>query len=142
VRVNPQPAEPISGVPDDRHYTQEHVWVLRTSDDMVRLGVTDFAQSKLGALQVAAVSPVGTKLPGEFATLATDKVDFSVSAPLDGRILATNDALNDTPQLINSDPYTDGWMIDLQCDQDRLATQIASLLDSVGYRKRIQDRQL
>jgi glycine cleavage system H protein len=140
--MNPQPAEPIRGIPSDRSYTEDHVWVLRTGDDLVRLGVTDFAQSKLGALQVASIAPVGTKLPGEFATLLTDKVDFSLAAPLNGRILAVNDVLSDTPQSINTDPYTEGWLVDLQIDQDVIDTQMASLLDSEGYRKSIQDGEL
>jgi glycine cleavage system H protein len=140
--VNPQPAEPIRGVPDDRRYTQEHVWVLRAGDDLVRLGVTDFAQSKLGSLQAASISPVGTKLPGEFAEVFTDKVDFFLSVTVRGRIVGVNGALNDTPQLINSDPYTDGWIVDVQGEQDELEAAMAALLDSAAYRKRIENGQL
>ena len=120
-------------VPDDLRYTAEHEWVLLNAEGTVRIGVTDYAQKQLGDVvyiqlprlrdSVAAGQPVGE--------IESTKSVSDVFAPVEGEVVACNDALEDSPDLVNSDPYGAGWMIEIKLAQ---AAAVDSLMIAEEYR--------
>ena len=97
----------MSETPPDLHYTAEHEWVRRTGDDTVRVGITDFAQSALGDVVFVQLPDVGTELTaGEsFGEVESTKSVSDLYAPVSAKVVAVNDDLDASPELVNSDPY-------------------------------------
>ena len=127
----------MSDIPPDLHYTAEHEWVRRSGDDTVRVGITDFAQSALGDVVFVQLPDVGTELTaGEsFGEVESTKSVSDLYAPVSGKVAAVNTDLDGSPQLVNSDPYGDGWLLDVQVsDVGELESAISSLLDAEAYR--------
>lgn len=125
-------------VPDDRRYTEEHEWALLTPDGPVRLGITDYAQEALGDIVYVELPQVGDSFDSG-ATLAEVESTKSVAdvyAPLAGSVTAINEALVDQPELINSDPYGDGWFVELQVSD---ASVLEGMLDAAAYGALIED---
>jgi glycine cleavage system H protein len=123
-------------IPADLRYTSDHVWVRRVADGQVRVGVTDFAQQSLG--DVAEVTPprAGDAIEAGAACGDIESVK-SVSdliAPVTGTARASNANLVDQPELVNSDPYGDGWIFDADVAPASLDGQLATLLDACVYR--------
>jgi glycine cleavage system H protein len=131
----------VSEIPSDLHYTEEHEWVLRTGDDTVRVGITDFAQSSLGDVVFVQLPDVGTQVTaGEsFGEVESTKSVSDLYAPVTAKVVAVNGDLEANPQLVNSEPYDGGWLVDLQADPAALAAGIAALLDPDGYRDTITE---
>jgi glycine cleavage system H protein len=123
----------MSQIPDELKYTAEHEWV-RTSDggDVVRVGITDYAQQSLGDVVFVSLPAVGASLTkGEaFGEVESTKSVSDLFAPLDGTVTARNEALEQTPELINSDPYGEGWIVEVQVS-DRAS--LDDLLDAATY---------
>lgn len=124
-------------VPDDLRYTTEHEWVLRTGPSTVRVGITDYAQAQLGDVvyvqlpEDGSASVVGAAL-GE---VESTKSVSDVFAPLPGTVTATNDALDAAPELVNSDPYGQGWLVEIDtADPAALDAALEAALDAAGYR--------
>jgi glycine cleavage system H protein len=120
-------------VPEDLRYTAEHEWVRPDEGGTVRVGITDFAQQQLGDVVYVDLPEVGTQVRAQ-ETLGEVESTKSVSdlyAPVTGRVVARNEALADTPELVNSDPYGDGWMIEIALDPPG---QVDGLLDAQAYR--------
>lgn len=129
----------MSDVPADLHYTAEHEWVRRTGETTVRVGITDFAQSALGDVVFVQLPDAGAALTaGEsFGEVESTKSVSDLFAPLSAKVVAVNGDLVDSPELVNSDPYGAGWLLDLQVDDsDAAAFQevLAGLLDADAYR--------
>jgi len=126
----------VSDIPPDLHYTAEHEWVRRTGDDTVRVGITDFAQSALGDVVFVQLPDVGTDLTaGEsFGEVESTKSVSDLYAPVSAKVVAVNGDLESSPQLVNSDPYGAGWLVDLQLDGAALEESFAELLDAEAYR--------
>ena len=127
----------MSDIPPDLHYTAEHEWVRRSGDDTVRVGITDFAQSALGDVVYVQLPDVGTELTaGEsFGEVESTKSVSDLYAPVSGKVSAVNSELEGSPQLVNSDPYGAGWLVDVQVsDVAELESGISSLLDAQAYR--------
>lgn len=126
----------MSDVPADLRYTPEHEWISRTADDTVRVGITDFAQDSLGDVVFVQLPDVGTKVAaGEsFGEVESTKSVSDLYAPLTATVVAVNAELEGNPSLINSDPYGQGWLLDLQADGDTLNQGLSALLDADGYR--------
>lgn len=127
----------MSDIPPDLRYTAEHEWVRRSGDDTVRVGITDFAQSALGDVVFVQLPDVGTELTaGEsFGEVESTKSVSDLYAPVSGKVSAVNGDLDGSPQLVNSDPYGDGWLLDVQVsDAGELESAISSLLDAEAYR--------
>lgn len=127
----------MSDIPPDLHYTAEHEWVRRSSDDTARVGITDFAQSALGDVVFVQLPDVGTKLSaGEsFGEVESTKSVSDLYAPVSGTVSAVNTDLDGSPQLVNSDPYGDGWLLDVQVSEvAELESAISTLLDAEAYR--------
>jgi len=127
----------VSDIPSDLHYTAEHEWVRRSGDDTARVGITDFAQSALGDVVFVQLPEVGTEVTaGEsFGEVESTKSVSDLYAPVSGRVSAVNTDLEGSPDLVNSDPYDAGWLVDLQVsDSADLESAISTLLDADAYR--------
>jgi glycine cleavage system H protein len=127
----------VSDIPSDLHYTAEHEWVRRSGDDVARVGITDFAQSALGDVVFVQLPDVGAELTaGEsFGEVESTKSVSDLYAPVSGTVSAVNTELEGSPQLVNSDPYGAGWLLDVQVsDAAELESAISSLLDAEAYR--------
>jgi glycine cleavage system H protein len=113
--------------PEDLRYTEQHEWARREAD-RVRVGITDFAQDALGDVVYVDVPQAGTEVRGgeTFGEVESTKSVSDIYAPISGTVVESNAALADTPQLVNDDPYGDGWMIAIDAtdpsDFDRLMT--------------------
>ena len=113
-------------------YTEEHEWVQRTSDDVVRIGITDYAQQQLGDVVFVQLPDVGQQVAaGEsMGEVESTKSVSEIYAPVSGTVSARNDKLGDEPELINSDPYGDGWLVEIElADPDA----VDELLDAQSY---------
>jgi glycine cleavage system H protein len=127
----------VSDIPPDLHYTAEHEWVRRSGDDTVRIGITDFAQSALGDVVFVQLPDQGAELTaGEsFGEVESTKSVSDLYAPVSGKVTAVNGDLEGSPQLVNSDPYGAGWLLDIQVsDVSELDSAISALLDAEAYR--------
>jgi glycine cleavage system H protein len=127
----------VSDIPSDLHYTAEHEWVRRSGDDTVRVGITDFAQSALGDVVFVQLPDVGTQVTaGEsFGEVESTKSVSDLFAPVSGTVSAVNGDLEGSPQLVNSDPYGDGWLLDVKVSNSaELESAISTLLDAEAYR--------
>lgn len=127
----------MSDIPSELHYTAEHEWVRRSGGDTARIGITDFAQSALGDVVFVQLPEVGTKVAaGEsFGEVESTKSVSDLYAPVSGKVSAVNSDLEGSPDLVNSDPYGAGWLLDIQVsDAPELESAIATLLDADAYR--------
>ncbi|MBI2702150.1 glycine cleavage system protein GcvH [Mycobacterium gordonae] len=129
----------MTDIPSDLHYTTEHEWVRRSAEDTIRVGITDFAQSALGDVVFVQLPDVGAELTAgdSFGEVESTKSVSDLYAPVSGKVSAVNGELEGTPQLLNSDPYGDGWLLELQVDGTGVAeldAAIAGLLDAEAYR--------
>jgi glycine cleavage system H protein len=127
----------VSDIPADLRYTAEHEWVRRSGDDTVRVGITDFAQSALGDVVFVQLPDVGGEVTaGEsFGEVESTKSVSDLFAPVSGTVSAVNGDLEGSPQLVNSDPYGDGWLLDVRVsDAAELESAISALLDAEAYR--------
>jgi glycine cleavage system H protein len=118
--------------PEDLRYTREHEWA-RAEGNVVRVGISDFAQDALGDVVYVEIPEIGTEVrAGEpFGEVESTKSVSSVYAPVTGRVVERNGALADSPELVNEDPYGDGWMILIEPGDESV---IDSLLDAGTYR--------
>jgi glycine cleavage system H protein len=118
-------------VPADLKYTAEHEWV-RVEGDEVVIGVTDFAQGELGDVVFIEIETEGETLSkGEtFGTIEAVKTVSDLYMPLDGEVLEVNPALEDTPELVNSEPFEGGWMIRVKMAD---ASQLDDLMSADAY---------
>jgi glycine cleavage system H protein len=127
----------VSDIPPDLHYTAEHEWVRRSGDDTVRIGITDFAQSALGDVVFVQLPDQGAELiAGEsFGEVESTKSVSDLYAPVSGKVTAVNGDLEGSPQLVNSDPYGAGWLLDIRVsDGPELESAISALLHAEAYR--------
>jgi glycine cleavage system H protein len=131
----------VSEIPADLYYTEEHEWVQRTGDDTVRVGITDYAQSALGDVVFVQLPDVGTDVTaGEsFGEVESTKSVSDLYAPVSAKVVAVNGDLEANPELVNSDPYGEGWLVDLQIDGSSLEDALAGLLDADGYRATVTE---
>jgi len=122
----------MSTVPEDLRYTRSHEWLRSNDDGSVTVGITDHAQEMLGDMVYIELPDAGRELAAgnECAVVESVKAASDVYAPVDGKVVAVNDKLGDAPELVNQDPYGDGWMFRLQPTD---AGQIDGLLDAAGY---------
>ena len=123
-------------IPEDLLYTSDHEWVRRTDEGagtLVRVGITDFAQQALGDIVFVSPALVGAQINGG-GTLGEVESTKSVSdiyAPVSGTVVARNEALDGAPELINSDPYGEGWLVEIQVEAG--AAALDQLLSASDY---------
>lgn len=103
-------------VPDQLRYTEEHEWLQTLEDGSVRIGITDYAQEQLGDVVFVELPAVGDEFEAGamVAEVESTKSVAEVYAPVAGKVLAVNDQLVDTPELVNQSPYEDGWFVILE----------------------------
>lgn len=125
-------------IPRDCRYSDADVWAKRQGD-RVRVGLTDFLQQKSGDIAFVTSKPVGTTVEAddEVAAVETIKVDLVVPAPLAGTIVMVNDALKGRPELVNGDPYGEGWLAEIEPQN---TADFDALLDAETYLPRMQAR--
>jgi glycine cleavage system H protein len=126
----------VSEIPPDLHYTTDHEWIRRTTGNTVRVGITDFAQSALGDVVFVQLPDVGTTVSaGEsFGEVESTKSVSDLFAPVSAKVVAVNGDLDGNSQLVNSDPYGAGWLIELEVDSESFEQEFAALLDAEAYR--------
>ncbi len=117
--------------PEDLKYTEEHEWVL-VEDGIVTVGITDFAQDSLGDVVFVELPEVGTMVEEgkAFGVVESVKAVSDVYAPVSGEVLEVNEDLPDTPELLNTSPYEDGWMIKVRLTAPE---QVDDLMDADQY---------
>ncbi len=122
-------------VPSDLQYTADHEWV-KIDGDIATVGITDFAQGELGDIVFVEVETEGEELEAEevFGTIEAVKTVSDLFLPLAGKVIEFNEALNDDPALINSDPFGDGWVIKLKMSN---VSDLESLMDAEAYKNAI-----
>jgi glycine cleavage system H protein len=121
-------------IPEELRYSTEHEWARRLDDgSRVRIGITDFAQDALGDVVYVDLPAVGTRVDAAEAVgeLESTKSVSEMYAPVGGVVVAVNEALADNPQLLNEDPYGEGWLIEIEAGD---MSQFVALLDAEGYR--------
>lgn len=109
--------------PEDLKYTKEHEWLRNNGDGTATIGVTDFAQSELGDIVFVELEPEGTKFEQDevFGTVEAVKTVSELFAPVGGEIVEINEVLEAEPELVNDDPYGDGWMVKITvADEEQL----------------------
>ncbi len=124
----------MSNVPAELSYTSEHEWVSAlTAEGTVRVGITDHAQDALGDVVYVDLPSVGDSVAAEdsFGEIESTKSVSDLFAPIAGEIVAVNEALEDDPALVNSDPYGEGWIVEIRPEN---ADDLANLLDAEAYK--------
>jgi len=124
----------MSNVPAELSYTSEHEWVSAlTAEGTVRVGIPDHAQDALGDVVYVDLPSVGDSVAAEdsFGEIESTKSVSDLFAPIAGEIVAVNEGLEDDPALVNSDPYGEGWIIEIRPEN---ADDLANLLDAEAYK--------
>ena len=121
-------------IPDDLLYTEEHEWIRRMGDSLVRIGITDYAQDQLGDVVYVELPEVGKEVAKDdvLVEVESTKSVGEVYAPFAGVIAGINAAIAETPELVNQSPYEQGWLVEM-----RVEGQLPNdgLLDPVRYRE-------
>ena len=123
--------------PNDVKYTKEHEWI-RLEGDVAYVGITDYAQEQLGAIVFVDIQTVGETLAADevFGTIEVVKTISDLFLPVAGDVLEQNEALEEQPELVNKDPYGEGWLIKIKPAAD---ADFDSLLDAEAYKALIND---
>ena len=123
----------MMNIPKELKYSSDHEWV-KADGDVVYIGVSDFAQSQLGDVVFVEIPDEGREIKaGEtFSVIESVKAVSDIIAPVSGKIVKVNDALGDTPELINQDPYGDAWIVAVELSDP---SEVDALLDADAYEK-------
>ncbi|MBS1916260.1 MAG: glycine cleavage system protein GcvH [Bacteroidetes bacterium] len=118
--------------PANLKYTKDHEWIKIESGNIAVIGITDFAQKELGDIVYVEIETVGKDLEAEavFGTVEAVKTVSDLYLPVSGKIIEFNNALSASPELVNTDPYGEGWMVKLEVKN---ISDIDGLLDAAGY---------
>ncbi len=119
-------------IPENLKYTNEHEWI-RVEGETAYVGITDFAQNELGEIVFVEVETVGETLAAGavFGTVEAVKTVSDLNMPVSGEVLEFNENLNDHPEVVNQDPYGEGWMIKISVPNP---AELDALLDAEGYK--------
>jgi glycine cleavage system H protein len=128
----------MSSIPPNLKYLDSHEWARLESDGTVTVGISDHAQSALGDLVFVEVPEVGRALTkgGAAAVVESVKAASDVYSPVSGQVIEANGALGDTPELVNSDPYGQGWLFKIKPSN---GGELAGLLDAKAYEKVVEE---
>ncbi len=125
--------------PEDLIYSSEHEWVRRPgeTDGSVRIGITHYAQDALGDIVYVSLPEVGAEISAgdTVGELESTKSVSDIYAPVSGKVVARNDALDGTPELVNSDPYGEGWLFEVAGASD---SEIDALMDAAAYQATLE----
>ncbi|MGK2884297.1 MAG: glycine cleavage system protein GcvH [Rhodococcus sp. (in: high G+C Gram-positive bacteria)] len=120
----------------DLLYTPEHEWVQRTGPTTVRVGITDYAQGQLGDVVFVQLPAIGDEVTAgsSMGEVESTKSVSDVFAPLTAKVIAVNEDLDTSPEKVNSGPYTEGWLVELEVESAQaLDESVAQMLDADGY---------
>lgn len=123
-------------LPADLFYTPEHEWVQRVGPSSVRVGITDYAQAQLGDVVFVQLPSVGDEVTAgsSMGEVESTKSVSDVFAPLTAKVIAVNEVLEADPEKVNSGPYTDGWLVELEVSSTEvLDAAVSEMLDAGGY---------
>jgi glycine cleavage system H protein len=122
-------------IPSDLRYTKEHEWI-RVEGEIAYVGITDYAQSELGEIVFVDINTEGETLAQDevFGSVEAVKTVSDLNMPVAGEVLEINEAINDRPELVNNDPYGEGWMIKISVADP---AELDTLLDAAGYQAHI-----
>ncbi len=125
-------------LPEELKYTQDHEWIRGT--ETVRIGISDFAQDQLGDIVFVELPEVGTQFEAQdvFATVESVKAVSEVYTPVSGEVVAVNEALEENPELVNKDPYGEGWIVDIKISD---SSQLEGLMDSKAYMEMLKGEE-
>ncbi|WP_020659841.1 glycine cleavage system protein GcvH [Amycolatopsis benzoatilytica] len=123
--------------PEELRYTEEHEWVATREGSLVRVGITEYAQDQLGDVVFVDLPEVGKQVgAGDvFGEVESTKSVSELFAPVDGEIVSVNSAVADSPELINSDPYGEGWLVEIRLDDP---AGLEALLEAEAYQALIK----
>jgi glycine cleavage system H protein len=123
-------------IPENLRYTKDHEWI-RVEDKVAFVGITDYAQGELGDIVFIEIETLGQHLEKEevFGTIEAVKTVSDLFMPASGKVMEINDKLEDHPDLVNKDPYGEGWLIKVEVDD---VNQVDSLHDAQSYKKMIE----
>jgi glycine cleavage system H protein len=123
----------IMNIPENLNYTNEHEWI-RAEGDVAFIGITDFAQSELGEIVIVDITSEGETLKAEevFGSIEAVKTVSDLFMPVGGEILEVNPALENQPELVNTDPYGEGWMIKIRMTD---LAELNGLLNADDYKE-------
>ena len=121
-------------VPDDRNYLASHEWA--TTDAPIRIGISDFAQDELGDVVFVELPDEGDELVHDeaFGVVESIKAVSDLYAPVSGEVVAVNEKLHDQPELVNEDPYGDGWLLEIEPSDE---SEFEELMDAEEYEEQI-----
>lgn len=122
-------------LPDNIKYTKDHEWI-QVADGIGIIGITDYAQGELGDIVFVDVPPVGRKIDAGqvFGTVEAVKAVSDLYSPVTGEVIEVNKEIQDTPELVNKEPYERGWMIKVKVEN---SAEVSSLLDVAAYKNLI-----
>lgn len=128
----------MSNVPDNLKYTKEDEWIL-IEGDIATIGITDYAQDSLADVVYFELPEVGDSLSAgdEFGVVESVKAAADLYAPLSGEVLEVNSALEDAPELANSDPYGEAWILKMKIGN---ASEVDNLMDAAAYKEYLESR--
>ena len=128
----------MSNIPTDLRYASTHEWVRPEGDGVFTVGITEHAQELLGDMVFVELPDVGDQVStgDDVAVAESVKAASDVYAPISGEVVAVNEELEDSPELVNSDPYGDGWLFKIKADD---AAEVDGLLDPEGYENSIDE---
>ncbi len=123
-------------IPSNLRYTKDHEWI-RVEGDEAYVGITDYAQSELGEIVFVDITTEGETINQDetFGSIEAVKTVSDLNMPVTGEVLEVNEAINDQPELVNNDPYGEGWMIKISI---ALPEELDTLLDAEGYKTLIR----
>jgi glycine cleavage system H protein len=124
-------------IPEELRYTENHEWARLEDDGSIRIGITDYAQDSLGDIVFVDLPDVGAAITagGPFAEVESTKSVSDVYGPVSGSVQKVNELLADTPEIINQDPYGDGWFVLITPEE---GASIDNLMDAAAYRTFIE----
>ena len=127
----------MSKVPETLRYTKDHEWA-KLEGKRTRIGITDHAQTELTDVVFVELPPIGkvVKQGEPLGTVESVKAVSEIFAPVSGKVVEVNKALEEKPEIVNKDPYGEGWMVVLEASE---AARADSLMDAAAYRKHIGD---
>jgi glycine cleavage system H protein len=126
----------VAEIPADLRYTADHEWAKLTDANTVRIGITDYAQNSLGDIVFVSVHELNAAVTAgdTFGEVESTKSVSDLYAPVAGTVSARNEALDDNPELLNSDPYGEGWIVEVTVADPSV---LESLLDAAGYQSTV-----
>ncbi|RUO20469.1 glycine cleavage system protein H [Aliidiomarina iranensis] len=128
----------MSNIPNELKYAASHEWIRSEGDGVYTVGITEHAQELLGDMVFVELPDVGDNVSAgdDVAVAESVKAASDIYAPIAGEVLEVNEDLEDSPELVNSDPYGDGWLFKIKADDE---SELESLLDAESYAASIEE---